>query len=115
MEINFNADDTGGASEYKTFNETLKIETITIDDIIKEYNIKPSILKIDCEGCEVNIIKHSDLSMFREIIFEYHTNLTGFDENQLIDILNKQNFKLVKQIKFKQEKMGIIHMVKDNI
>ncbi|WP_461463490.1 FkbM family methyltransferase, partial [Methanobrevibacter sp.] len=35
ININFNSNDTGMASEYKTFNETLKIETITIDDIIK--------------------------------------------------------------------------------
>ncbi len=111
-EINFNADDTAGANEYLPSNEKIKVETITIEDIIKEYDIKPSILKIDCEGCEVNVIKHSDLSMFKKIIFEYHTNITGVDENILVDILKKQNFKVVNQIKFKQDNVGIIYMEK---
>ena len=88
------------------------METVTINDIIEEYAIEPNILKIDCEGCEVNIIKHSDLSMFKEIIMEYHTNVTKVDENILIDILKKQGFKLKNQLKYKHNGMGIIHMIK---
>ena len=50
--------------------------------------------------------------MFKKIIFEYHTNITGVDENILVDILKKQNFKVVNQIKFKQDNVGIIYMEK---
>lgn len=110
--INFNPNDTAGASEFSNSVEEIQVETVTINDIIEEYAIEPNILKIDCEGCEVNIIKHSDLSMFKEIIMEYHTNVTKVDENILIDILKKQGFKLKNQLKYKHNGMGIIHMIK---
>lgn len=110
--INFNENDTAGASEYTIANQQVAVETITINNIIKEYDIQPNILKIDCEGCEANIIKHSDLSMFKQIIMEYHTNNTGVDENILIDCLVNQGFELKSQIKFKKKGMGIIYMVK---
>ena len=98
--INFNKEDTGGANEFMDADDSVDVEAITIGNIIKEYNVKPDILKIDCEGCEANIIKHSDLSMFNQIIMEYHTNVTGVDENTLIDLLKNQGFKLKSQIKF---------------
>ena len=110
--INFNENDTAGASEYTIANQQVTVETITINDIIEEYGIRPNILKIDCEGCEANIIKYSDLSMFEQIIMEYHTNNTGVDENILIDCLVNQGFELKSQVKFKKKGMGIIYMVK---
>lgn len=88
------------------------MDTVTIEDVIKEYDIKPHILKIDCEGCEVNIIQYSDLSMFNQIIMEYHTNVTGVDENILIDALENQGFELKSQIKLKYDGMGIVYMIK---
>jgi len=114
ISIHFNKNDTGGASEFQNASDSVEIETVTIREIIDEYSIKPDILKIDCEGCEVNIIKYSDLSMFNQIIMEYHTNITGVSENILIDILQNQGFNLESQIKFKNKGMGIIHMVKSN-
>lgn len=52
-----------------------KIPTYTIKNLIEEYNIKNGILKIDCEGCEYDIILQSDkeiLHNFSEIFIEYH-------------------------------------------
>lgn len=113
VEIYFDdAEDTGGATEFKNGVNKVKVDAITIDEIIKQYNIKPNILKMDCEGCESNIIRHSDLSMFSEIIFEYHTNVTGIDEEILINILKNQGFSLKEKTKLKTKGMGIIHMVK---
>lgn len=112
IKINFNENDTAGASEYTIANKQVTVETITINDIIEEYDIQPNILKIDCEGCEANIIRYSDLSMFKQIIMEYHTNNTGVNENILIDCLVNQGFELKSQIKFKKKGMGIIYMVK---
>ena len=62
----------------------------------------------------MNIIKNSDLSMFSEIIMEYHTNFTGVDENILTDILEKENFRLESIKKGNTEGMGIIHIVNVN-
>lgn len=110
--INFNENDSGGASEFSKANRQVEVETITIENALKEYDIKPNILKIDCEGCEVNIIKHSDLSMFNQIIMEYHTSITGVDVNILINILKEQGFNIKDQVKFKNKNMGIIYLGK---
>lgn len=109
--INFDENKTADAGEYSKATKQIKVETMTLNNIINEYDIKPNILKIDCEGCEVNIIKHSDLSMFNQIIMEYHTAFTGINENILIDILKDQGFDLKSQVKFKNEGIGIIYMV----
>ncbi len=112
LTINFNEGNTGGASQFTKASQQIDADTVTIEDVIKEYDIKPHILKIDCEGCEVNIIKYSDLSMFNQIIMEYHTNVTGVDENILIDALENQGFELKSQIKLKYDGMGIVYMIK---
>lgn len=112
--ISYDNNNSASAGEFKKFNNEIEVETITIEDILQEYQIKPDILKIDCEGCEVNIIKNSNLSMFSEIIMEYHTNFTGVDENILIKILEKENFRLESIKKGNIEGMGIIHMVNVN-
>lgn len=112
LTINFNEGNTGGASQFTKASQQIDVDTVTIEDVIKEYYIKPHILKIDCEGCEVNIIQYSDLSMFNQIIMEYHTNVTGVDENILIDALENQGFELKSQIKLKYDGMGIVYMIK---
>ena len=88
------------------------MDTVTIEDIIKEYNINPHTLKIDCEGCEANIIKYSDLSMFSQIIMEYHTNATGVDEKFLIGVLKDQGFELKSQVNLEYDGIGIVYMIK---
>ncbi len=112
LTINFNEGNTGGASQFTKASQQIDVDTVTIEDVIKEYDIKPHILKIDCEGCEVNIIQYSDLSMFNQIIMEYPTNVTGVDENILIDALENQGFELKSQIKLKYDGMGIVYMIK---
>ena len=93
--LNYDDEETSVfTSEFIKAKKTIEVETITIEDILEEYNIEPCILKIDCEGCEVGIIQNTDLSMFDEIIFEFHTFLTKFNEKKLIALLEKQGFEL---------------------
>lgn len=98
--------------EFNESDKKIEVEAITINDIINEFQIKPDVLKIDCEGCEVGIIKNSDLSMFSEIIMEYHTNFTSVPEETLIKILEKQGFNLINISKGETEGTGIIYMKK---
>ena len=49
--------------------------------------------------------------MFHQIIMEYHTNVTGMNEDILIDILKNQGFELKSQVKFKNKGMGIVYMI----
>jgi FkbM family methyltransferase len=37
------------------------------------------LLKLDCEGAEVDIIQNADLTLFKQIVGEYHAGVMAFD------------------------------------
>ena len=84
----------GSTEAYVNQNDSYDVEVITIKDVLEDYNFTPDILKMDCEGCEFEIILNEDLSMFNDIIFEHHSKLVGKDYNLLIDKLKEENFKI---------------------
>lgn len=116
----------GGKTETITFNSNSvkiyadensdKMEIISFQDLLNDYEFTPDILKMDCEGCEFEIIPNNDLTMFKDIIFEHHAEMTGKDCNILIDALKEQGFEIncyeVKATKKSFEKIGIIHAFK---
>ena len=110
--ISYDEKNSAITGEFNESDKKVEVEAITINDIINTFQIKPDVLKIDCEGCEVGIIKNSDLSMFSEIIMEYHTNFTSVPEDTLIKILEKQRFNLINIRKGETEGTGIIYMKK---
>lgn len=107
-----NIDAMDSVSSYINENDSYEIEVIPIKDIIK--NVQPDLLKMDCEGCEYEIIENSDLSMFNELIFEYHPYLVGKDYKILVDKLEKEGFKVEinSVIQRSIDEIGIIHAVK---
>ena len=103
---------SGGHSQFYE-NDNLKkhlVKAITIDDAIKKFDIKPDVLKIDCEGCEFNIILHSDLSLFNFIILEHHSEIVKKPCTLLTDKLKEQGFKI--EIPNYSPKIGIIYAYK---
>lgn len=95
-------------------NTKERVEVTTIDEIIKEYALEnPFLLKMDCEGCEFEIILNSNLSMFKEIVFEYHTFLSGIKYNQLSDKLEKERFNIFYH-KIHNNGLGVIYMTNIN-
>jgi FkbM family methyltransferase len=73
-DVNSNVDSYMVHSNSKEGN-ALQVPLITLSDLISEYNIKGDILKIDCEGCEYDIILSASeviLSKFSYIQIEYH-------------------------------------------
>lgn len=108
---------SSGATSFKNkeINEKVyEIESLTINDVIKNLNIAPDILKIDCEGCEYSIIKNSDVSMFNDIFLEYHAKIVGISYNVLVNKLKEQGFKINQYptLGFDMEDFGIIHAYK---
>ena len=95
-------------------DDSYEVNVITVDDILKDNNIKADFLKMDCEGCEFNIILNSDLSNFKDVLFEHHSEFTGKDYHILIEKLESQGFKIKKYPVFNLdfEKIGIIHAFK---
>jgi len=90
-----------------------KVPAGKLSDIINKYNIDAQILKMDCEGCEYDIIlrDYDIIKEFDEIGFEYHAYNTKIPVNKLLEKLNK-DFEC-KFIKGRiTEKIGIIHCIR---
>lgn len=98
------------SSTFSSSDNLIEVETTTIENILNDFNIKPYALKMDCEGCEYEIIGKTDLSMFREILLEYHSNLTGVNAQYLVEKLQDQGFKIKKMVG--NADIGIIHFYK---
>jgi FkbM family methyltransferase len=66
------------------------VPAITLDELINKYNIdRDAVLKMDCEGCEYDVIlnDYEHIKHFKEIIFEYHG-----DVSKLLKVLTR-NYK----------------------
>ena len=100
-------------SEYVS-TDSYDVEVITIEDILNDNNISPDFLKMDCEGCEFNIILNTDLSVFRDVLFEHHASIVGKDYNMLIEKLESEGFEIKKLNVFTAdfENVGLIHAYK---
>lgn len=85
---------TGLHSFYQKGIET-KVQTIGLDDILINF-IKVSLLKIDAEGSEFEILMKSKL-LFKvdKIVGEYHDDLTDKTSKDLFEFLESKNFEIV--------------------
>lgn len=107
-------DSMNSTNDYRNSQDSYEVNILTLNDILNEYNIKPDILKIDCEGCEFNIILNTDLSNFNDIIFEHHTIYVNKDYNLLINKLESQGFEIRKLTNSHSnfDDLGLIHAYK---
>ena len=72
--------DTGyknlGGADLKNFKNGIGIGITTLGELVKRFGIiDEAILKIDCEGCEYEVLletQNSDLKKFKQIQIEYH-------------------------------------------
>jgi len=90
-----------------------KVPASKLSDIIEKYNIDAQILKMDCEGCEYDIIlkDYDTIKEFDEIGFEYHAYNTKISVSKLLEKLNK-DFEC-RFIKGRvNEKIGILHCIR---
>lgn len=101
---------------YINDNDNYQIEVITVNDVLNDYQFPADILKMDCEGCEFEIILNGDLTMFNDIIFEHHSKQVGKNHKPLIKKLKEEGFKIntyqVNTSKLDFEDIGIIHAYK---
>jgi len=97
----------------KSKGNGIKVPAGKLSDIIDKYNIDAQVLKMDCEGCEYNIIlkDYDTIKEFDEIGFEYHAYNTKILINKLLEKLNKDF-----ECKFIRgginENLGILHCIR---
>lgn len=91
--IKIDPNSSGVSSKMKSFESGIEINQFTLSDLIEKFNISDCILKMDCEGCEYDVILNTSdsiLNKFSEIFIEYH------DGNESIkNKLTEAGFKIV--------------------
>jgi len=106
-----NVPDTQGTL-LKQEEEGIKIPAGKLSDIIDKYNIDAQVLKMDCEGCEYDIIlkDYDIIKEFDEIGFEYHTYNTKISVSKLLEKLSK-DFEC-KIIEEKSKDIGLVYCIR---
>lgn len=86
----------------------MPVEILSLDEVVKKYNVPPhSALKVDCEGSELDVIKHASLKtlqLFDQVILEYED-----DYNAIANALKVANFKIKKTADMHEPKNGILY------
>ena len=91
-------------SSKSNFEDEYEIQTNTVDKIFKNISLQKSLLKIDVEGFEMNVIEGS-ITKLKEIPFVLLENQFGnhYKNNNfknIIELLSKQNFEICKKFIF---------------
>ncbi|MFP3320576.1 MAG: FkbM family methyltransferase [Acidilobus sp.] len=71
-----------------------KVPGVTLSDLLNMVD-DPYLLKMDCEGCEAQVILGPEgerLRAFKHIIFETHTHITGVSNEKLLASLKELGF-----------------------
>jgi len=80
----------GGASVYSNIENKVKVRSVSISTILKEFKINnPDILDIDIKGGEFKVIYDRSLEKFKIIRIEYITEIGGKKLGSVDDIINK--------------------------
>jgi len=73
--------------------KTIKVETLTLNDLIKKHNVKRiDFMKIDVEGMEYDIISNYDWKIKPSFMKIEHQHM-GDDYFRFLDILNSMGYK----------------------
>ena len=72
--------------------EEVEVETISLDDLIGQSS-KSSLIKIDCEGNEFNILNNSKLLDRDNVDFIVEIMINDDDKNDIFNIMKSHNFK----------------------
>ena len=68
----------GNTNSRKKAGKVIAVETISLNDVIKEYfnNTSPSYISIDTEGSEYKILKSFNFNNYRPKVFTIEHNFT---------------------------------------
>lgn len=74
----------GHTTEPLTSDEQGNGEAETLESLIDRWGWPDcDLLKLDCEGAEVEILNHADLTRFHRIVGEYHAGVNAFEADCL--------------------------------
>jgi FkbM family methyltransferase len=89
------------------------VKTVLLIQYLNDETIDSvDILKLDCEGGEFDILlplSINDLIRFNRIVMEYHDGLTKHNHNELVQLLEKANFKVEVVLNLVHHDIGYIY------
>lgn len=94
--INYHPSKTGNAVVNDKIKTDYYVPSISIDDFIEINQIKPTLIKIDVEGHELNVLKGANrlLAQKPKIALEIHGNhLSKLEKEQLFELIQIENYK----------------------
>ena len=77
-----------GFSTLRTKGEC-EVPITTLSEVMEQIS-EPYLLKMDCEGCEFDVIlnDYEHVKMFEKLIVEHHANIAGIEYTKLVDKLS---------------------------
>ena len=86
------------------FEDEYEVQTNTVDKIFEGISLKKTLLKIDVEGFEINVLKGSQIKL-KEIPFillenQFGNHYKNYNFNEIIKLLSHQNFIICKKFIF---------------
>jgi hypothetical protein len=113
----------GGATTIECPSGRTTVDVLRLEDIVKDFNINGGVLKIDCEGCEYDIIlnEYDYVKSFDEVYFEYHAYITEIPIDVLLEKLSKdfvcnvvsnEMFYKIFDYKYNEKQLGLIKCIK---
>ncbi len=90
------------------------VETVTLRDALSLID-EPYLLKLDCEGCEYDVIlnDYESVKSFNELIIEYHSGIMGLNRDILINKLSRDfKCRVDPGLSTNTEKIGLIKCIK---
>jgi len=88
------------------------VPAVTLGELINRFsiNVNNAVLKMDCEGCEFDIIlnDYEHVKLFKELIFEYHSYTVNKPVDELLNVLSRDYRCDIKGNK----DLGIMHCIR---
>ncbi len=103
---------------FKSEGIGMRIPAGKLSKIIDKYNIDAQVLKIDCMGCEYDIIlkDYDTIKDFDEIGFEYYAYNANISVNKLLEKLSKDfDCRIIwnwSDLEWPEGKRGILHCIR---
>ena len=73
----------GTSHKLKQIDEGIEIQTRTLTRVLEEFHIDSAVMKLDCEGCEYDVILGTPaytLQKFESILIEYHDGYVNLEK-----------------------------------
>jgi FkbM family methyltransferase len=120
MPANLSIDDTISFNHLSTnIREGIEVKVTTLEEVMK-YVKDPYLIKMDCEGCEYDVIlnDYEHVGLFNEVYFEYHAYVAKIPVELLLKKLSRDfickvvsDDEFYKRHSLNKELIGIIKCV----